>query len=730
MRNWQTFAIVTQLIITSVIPIHGVHPSNQYGEKQPGFNNHINSLSVDSLDTLQILDVGSSSGMVFHPFISRSPIRSLIYDTLVDINPDTGEIIPALAKQWVVTNNSKHWTFYLREDVYFHDGSKFNAFAVEELINQFLNTTDPNEVYYGIPIDSVKVLSEYIVRINAKIPYSSLVHRIPFIPSADYYGIESKESLPIGTGPYRLDTITEEINLQRFTFKRNENHFRGIAPFETVEWIKFHNYSDFEDAVKNQQGEITRIYINPSEINDSYWQLSPRSGLVELCWINHNRPELANQKVRLALNYAINKVAYTGIEQNDTEITSYLQYQIMSESKPAYSIMPTYSRYNQQFGKLKINESNLGYPYNPQLAEELLDEAGYLRGDGGYRFDLAITVPEWREERGQFLSSYLDNIGINCTVSVCESYESWYHDLYEGNFDLFDAGMGDGFSFYDFLNSSGEYNSGGFSQKLMELYTFLDQQTPVSQEKEYYYQQILNLSQICAPYILLIDAKVNILIATKVVPFVRLRGGNYHFSYTNSNGKFSVKENSDSSNQELRTRTMENIEFENQSIYFPFTDAVITSKQCINITIRLTNNLKSFKPEIDLPGKFFLIDVDKSQEYNIRCYYNLEDLTNETADKSRLNQVDIDSQAWIEGQIVSANSDLQYIEIKTKGDIFVYLTKSQEGNITVFVRTLLPLITFIFIPSIMMISLIMVTIISLILIKNQKQANTMKKLYE
>ena len=150
MRNWYAVALVTQLVFITVIPIHWVTEPNHYGEKQTDSKINLNSNSLDSLNTLRILSVGRSGPLIFHPFISRSPSRSLIYDTLVDLDPDTGKSIPALAKQWVVTNDSKHWIFHLRNDVYFHDGSKFDAFAVEELFNQFLNSTDPGEVYYGL----------------------------------------------------------------------------------------------------------------------------------------------------------------------------------------------------------------------------------------------------------------------------------------------------------------------------------------------------------------------------------------------------------------------------------------------------------------------------------------------------------------------------------------------------------------------------------------------------
>ena len=682
--------------------------------------------------TLRILSLNYPYFRSFDPVLFRDPLLSLIYDSLVDIDPDTGDVLPALARQWVVTNDSKHWTFYLREDIFFHDGTPFDAYAVEQFFTLLMNSSESGPNYETLFLDTIEVLDEFIIRINLSQSYSTFIYRIPFIPHPLYnkvlqlpsYNV-SYQYLPLGTGPYVLDQLdVSNPNQLLYIFNRNPSHFRGFPPFETIELILYSNYSDFETAIYTNQGEITRFYVDPVGLDDNHWQVSPRGGLIELCWINQDCEELRDTNVRLALNYAINKSAYTRIIHNNTKFTPYTNNQIIIGSQPASTVMAINSRYYKQFSD--SNGTALGYSYNPQLAEQLLDEAGYERGGDGYRFDLVLKTAPYRSERIEFLSSYLDAIGIRCNISLPDS---WLQDFYEGNYDLFDAAIeeSDG-TFYDLLHSSGVLNIGNFTSNLLDEYTFLEQQSPVSQEREYYYEKIVGISQELSPYLLLLDAQKGSLIVKEIAHLVKFTSDRFIFNYTTSiipNIRFSVHNHLSSSDQEIYLRTMDNIEFRNQSIYFPFTDTILYSKQKLLVTIQLSNKLQLFIPDTDLTGKFFAIDVDNSTvEYYVRCYYDSEDLSSRT----------ITSQLWEKGVIVAADSNLHFVEIKAKGDIVIYLMQTEGGLITVFTQPLLPIIlpmiTYRLVPSIIITSLLMIIFLSLILIKNQKQANMIRKMYD
>src|SRR4030042_5650862 len=64
---------------------------------------------------------------------------SSVYDTLVFLDPETGQFVPGLAEGWEVTPDGLRYTFYLRQDVVFHDGTPFNAEAVRSNLKRILD---------------------------------------------------------------------------------------------------------------------------------------------------------------------------------------------------------------------------------------------------------------------------------------------------------------------------------------------------------------------------------------------------------------------------------------------------------------------------------------------------------------------------------------------------------------------------------------------------------------
>src|SRR5699024_1910865 len=73
-----------------------------------------------------------------------SRVTKNIYDSLLDYERDSFEIVPNLAHDWDVSDDGLNYTFYLEEDVTFHDGTDFNAEAVK--IN-FERWSDPDHEY-------------------------------------------------------------------------------------------------------------------------------------------------------------------------------------------------------------------------------------------------------------------------------------------------------------------------------------------------------------------------------------------------------------------------------------------------------------------------------------------------------------------------------------------------------------------------------------------------------
>ncbi|MCZ8521717.1 MULTISPECIES: ABC transporter substrate-binding protein [Paenibacillus] len=150
-------------------------------------------------------------------------MRSL-YDSLVVQLPDK-TIKPWLAEEWTVSEDGKTYTFKLRKDVTFHDGTPFNAAAVKYNFDRIVNPATKSRFAITLigPYESSEVIDEHTVKVHLKSPYSAFLSSL----GQAFLGIVSpaaaekyKDQLvknPVGTGPFKFVSWTENaaITLER-----------------------------------------------------------------------------------------------------------------------------------------------------------------------------------------------------------------------------------------------------------------------------------------------------------------------------------------------------------------------------------------------------------------------------------------------------------------------------------------------------------------------------------
>jgi peptide/nickel transport system substrate-binding protein len=138
-----------------------------------------------------------------------------IYEGLVRFKEGSTEVEPCLATGWELSGQGLEWTFQLREDVYFHDGAKFNAAAVKYSIDRQLNNSEKREMYYAgfvfAPLEEVRVIDEYTIRFTLKYPYAPFLNNLAMpmaAPMVSPAAVQKHGSgfgqNPVGTGPYHF----------------------------------------------------------------------------------------------------------------------------------------------------------------------------------------------------------------------------------------------------------------------------------------------------------------------------------------------------------------------------------------------------------------------------------------------------------------------------------------------------------------------------------------------
>jgi peptide/nickel transport system substrate-binding protein len=161
-------------------------------------------------------------------FVDRN-IYYQIYDSLVRVDED-GKIIPWLATKWDVASDQKSVTFTLRDDVTFHDGTKFDADSVKWNIERYIKTQGSQRAGELASVASVDVVNPTTVKFTLKSPFSPLlanlvdragmmISRKAFeaIPSADDF---DRKAFKAGSGPFML---TEAVKDDHITLEKNPN---------------------------------------------------------------------------------------------------------------------------------------------------------------------------------------------------------------------------------------------------------------------------------------------------------------------------------------------------------------------------------------------------------------------------------------------------------------------------------------------------------------------------
>ena len=337
---------------------------------------------------------------------------------------DEGNIVPALAESWEVSDDGTEYTFQLRQDVIFHDGSPFDA---PDVVATFEAGKLPENAY-GYEYEtaaSVEVIDEHTVKMTTEEPDPLFLRRLSgqgIIPS-DYYeevGREGLEAQPIGTGPFKFvewvqgDRIVMEAfedyweeglpKLAKVTFRPIPEEATRIAAVQTGE-IHIANRLPAEEAQRLLGAEGVQIVRYP--VDRVYYiafnNLSSGIGT-----------PLENKLVRQAMNYAVDRQAIVDALFN------------------GYADLTTGFITS---GNLGYDASVEPYPYDPEKANELLTEAGYPDG-----FEIGMACPTGAytnfEQVCEAIGGYLNEAGITFEGGEIQFMESGqYWDL-EANKEL------------------------------------------------------------------------------------------------------------------------------------------------------------------------------------------------------------------------------------------------------------------------------------------------------
>ena len=320
----------------------------------------------------------------------------------------TGDLIPAVAEDYEISEDRLTYTFTLREGVKFHNGDTVAAEDVKYSIDRCADTTDGTPLVEAFSvIQSVEILDEKTVAITIAEPSNEFIsYMTTAILPADY---DQQAMAPVGTGPFKFisRTAQESIVLEKF------DEYWGTPAY--LDKITYKIIENAEGLLMGLQSGALDIVSHLSttqvaQLGEEFNIVEGTMNLVQALYLNNAEKPFDDVRVRQALCYAIDR------------------QQILDIAFDGYGSIINSSIY-PAFGKYFAEDMNGYYTVDIEKAKSLLAEAGYPDG-----FKMTITVPSNYQphiDTAQVIVEQLKAVGVTAEIQLVE-WESWVSDTYVG----------------------------------------------------------------------------------------------------------------------------------------------------------------------------------------------------------------------------------------------------------------------------------------------------------
>lgn len=394
-----------------------------------------------------------------------------IFQGLVGIKPGSAEVVPELATEWSSNDDGTEWTFQLRDDVKFQDGTDFNAEAV---CANFERMFDQNEAgrtaaeYWGYvmggfsdaPEDSLYQGCEATGDYEATVTIDHSTSGFPTMLSLSSLAMQSPTAMeegdangiavagegftfpdyaqnPVGTGPFTFGEYDQANGT--ITLEKNDDYWGEPAK---VDELVFKVIPD--ESTRRQELEAGSIdgydLPNPAdwpglESDGNSVEVRDPFNILYLGLNPEANPQLKDLKVRQALYYALNR-------------DQLVKTQLPEGAEVATQFMPsTVSGYNTSLQP---------YAYDPDKAKALLKEAGAEGMTLKFAYPTEVSRPYMPDPQQLYeaLRTNLEDVGIKVDVQTASWNGGYLDNVTAGKYDAYLLGWtGDYDSPYNFVGT-------------------------------------------------------------------------------------------------------------------------------------------------------------------------------------------------------------------------------------------------------------------------------------
>jgi peptide/nickel transport system substrate-binding protein len=334
-----------------------------------------------------------------------------IYDQLTRVAPGSQEVEPGLAESWESSEDGLTWTFHLRE-AKLPDGTPLTASDVVFSLERTF--ASPSVGFFFASFDSVTADDDRTVTIELSQPWApmladlslfgaSIVPQAPVEADPDAFF-----NAPYSSGPF---SVTEWAKGDRILMQKNPNYWEAPKPY--LDELEFRIVPDDNARViQLEAGEVDIATDLPYNQIETLRQtpgivvLTDPLSRVDYIALNHLREPFGDVNVRKAINYAVNK-------------DQIIQTVLFGNAEPAQSLLPK---------MLWWNEEAEPYPYDPEMAKQLMAESSVPEG-----FETDILISAGNSVQQQYVTIVQQNLAeIGITASIEQLDElTLYNDYFQ-----------------------------------------------------------------------------------------------------------------------------------------------------------------------------------------------------------------------------------------------------------------------------------------------------------
>lgn len=397
-------------------------------------------------------------------------LLSQVLEGLVSFNAEDLSLQPQIAEKWSISSDGTVFTFTIRDDVFFHEHPVFESMderklTVEDVLFTFEKACKPNEegnptaAYLFLLANQVKGAKEYyegksksisgikvkknqfeITLINPDQTYINKLANLSASIVSKKIVEANKETDVVGTGPFYFTKPTEDetyILLKNPDYYLTDNKGNALPYLDSV--VFYVQTRKLEQLEMFEQGKTLLISGLPTSritemLEGGISDFNAQPPLKELYnnpllttqyyFFNMNDPRFQDVRVRKAFNYAIDRKRLA----DNVLRNQYYEYGIYGITPPISSVFKGYD-----FSEIK----KYGYDFDPEMARQLLAEAGYPEGKGFGSVDLRLDISDLNTAVAEELADQIyQTLRINVNIDG-SNFEQRNEDGNMGKGDMF-----------------------------------------------------------------------------------------------------------------------------------------------------------------------------------------------------------------------------------------------------------------------------------------------------